>query len=132
VNEVTSTFRVRFLRARRALAGSVRRFWERVKQKGSSAGLHDWLMVVFTFILTIVAIEQGILAWQNSQSSTEQMGKIITAADQLKNAAASFSESASQSTRGSATLWANFNCKRIRLRDPLRPPKMRSEPLKHK
>jgi hypothetical protein len=93
-------FRLHALRARRSLAGYARKSWGWIKQKAEHAGLHDWLMVLFTAVLTLVAIEQGILAWQNSQSSTAQMGKIIDAANRIEDAADSFSGSASHINNG--------------------------------
>lgn len=64
------------------------------KAKAEKAGLHDWLMVIFTGVLTFVAIAQADLVYQNSKSSTEQINKMIDAANRIKDAATNFSESA--------------------------------------
>jgi hypothetical protein len=86
--------------AKEKIRAIVNKFWEWTKHKAEDAGLHDWIMVIFTGVLTAVAIEQGILAWQNSQSSTRQMGKIIDAANRIEDAADSFSGSASHINEG--------------------------------
>jgi hypothetical protein len=52
---------------------TTKKMWSWIKAKAQHAGLHDWLMVVFTGVLTLVAIGQGLLAWQNSKVSTAQI-----------------------------------------------------------
>ncbi len=78
----------------------LRRLGGWLKRKAEHAGLHDWLMVAFTCILTVVAVEQGLLARQNSKSSAGQINKIIDAANRIEDAADSFSASASHINDG--------------------------------
>lgn len=65
-----------------------------MKRKASEVGLHDWLMVVFTGVLTWVAVQQFHFAKENARTSTEQVNKIIEAANRTEDAADSFSGSA--------------------------------------
>jgi hypothetical protein len=71
-----------------------------IKKKADHTGLHDWLMVFFTFALTIVGVEQGILAYQNSRSSAVQMRKFLDATNRIEDAADSFSKSSADISRG--------------------------------
>jgi hypothetical protein len=68
--------------------------------KAEKAGLHDWLIVIFTGVLTFVGVGQVILARQNSRSSSEQVGKIIDAADRIEDAADSFAGSSAHINKG--------------------------------
>ena len=57
--------------------------------------LHDWLMVVFTGVLHGLRSQQFHFAKENARTSTEQVNKIIEAADnRTEDAADSFSGSA--------------------------------------
>ncbi len=75
--------------------------WCAVKER--KTGLHDWIMVAFTGVLTLVAIGQATIAWQNSKSGTEQMGRVIDAANRIDDAADSFSRSAAAINGGIAS-----------------------------
>ena len=77
-----------------------RHFRNWIVQASRKTGLHDWLMVVFTGVLTIVAIQQYLASSNSSRTSSEQITKIINAADRIEDAADSFSGSAAHINEG--------------------------------
>lgn len=78
----------------------IERIWQWCVLKEEKTGLHDWFIVVFTFVLTVVAVFQGIIVFQNSKSSTVQMVRVIDAANRINDAADSFSTSSANISRG--------------------------------
>ena len=86
-----------------------RKFLHWCAVKAEKAGLHDWLMVLFTALLTIVAVMQVWIVWQNSKIGTVQTEKFITAAQRIDAAADSFSGSAANINQGVASAVKNLN-----------------------
>jgi hypothetical protein len=76
------------------------RISSRIKKKAIHTGLHDWLMVIFTFVLTGVGIGQGILAYQNFKSSPAQIQRFLDAAARIEDAGDSFAKSSADINRG--------------------------------